>query len=61
MNSNLNQNELSSIREVAACHQTASAKLNAFAGQCKDPQIQQMFRQAATEAQKGAQTLIQLL
>lgn len=61
MPSILNQNELSSIREVAACHQTTAAKLNTYANDCKDPQIQQMFRQAAGEAQKSAQTLIQML
>ena len=58
---NLNQLELSSIREVAGCHQTTACKLNNYANQCADPQIKQMFTQAAQEASKSAQKLIQML
>ena len=58
---NLNQMELSSIREVVSCHITTASKLGAFANQCQDPQIKQMFQQAATESQKSAQKLIQML
>ncbi|MDR1705915.1 MAG: hypothetical protein LBS19_14700 [Clostridiales bacterium] len=58
---NFNQMELSSIREVVGGHQTTAAKLNAYASQCQDQQIKQMFQQAAGEAQKSAQQLIQML
>ena len=58
---NLNQMELSSIREVVSCHVTTAAKLNTYANQCQDPHIKQMFQQAATEAQKSAQKLVQML
>ena len=58
---NLNQMELSSIREVVGCHITVASKLNSYASQCQDPQIRQMFQQAAGEAQKSAQKLIQML
>ena len=58
---NLNQMELNSIREVVGCHITVASKLGAYANQCQDPQIKQMFTQAATEAQKGAHKLVQML
>lgn len=58
---NLNQMELSSIREVVGCHCTTAAKLQTYANQCQDPQIKQMFQQASTEAQKSADKLIQML
>lgn len=58
---NFNQMELNSIREVVGCHVTVAAKLSTYANACQDPQIKQMFQQAATEAQKGAQKLVQML
>jgi hypothetical protein len=58
---NLNQMELSSIREVVGCHITTANKLQNYASQCQDPQIKQMFQQASQEAQKSAQKLIQML
>jgi hypothetical protein len=57
----LTQVELNSIREMVACHRTTSVKLHNFASQCADPKIQQMFRQASTEADKSANNLIQML
>ena len=57
----MNQMELNSIREVALCHQMAASKLTGYAAQCQDPQIKQMFSQAAGEAKKSAQNLIQML
>ena len=58
---NLNQMELSSIREVVGCHITCANKLDAYANQCQDPQIRQMFQQASQEAHKSAQKLVQML
>ena len=57
----LTQMELSSIREVASCHQTVSSKLSAYANQCTDPHIKQMFQKASTDAQNSAQKLIDML
>ena len=58
---NLNQMELSSIRELTGSHITMANKLGAYANQCQDPQIRQMFQQAAQDCQKSAQKLIQML
>jgi len=57
----LKQSELNSIREVAASHQTVANKLSAYAEQVNDPNVKQMFTQASTKAQQGAQNLIQML
>jgi hypothetical protein len=57
----LTQVELNSIREMVASHKTTAVKLNNFAGQCTDPKIQTMFRQASTEADKSANNLLQML
>ena len=58
---NLTQSELNSIREVVTCHQTTACKLRSFADQVHDGQIKQMFSKASQDAQRSAQTLIQLL
>jgi len=58
---NISQSELNSIREVVACHLTTANKLTSYAGQCADSQVKQMFQTAAGQAQKSAQTLIQML
>ena len=57
----ITQTELNAIRECVASHKTASSKLSAYAQQCGDPQIKKMFEQAATDADKGAQNLLQML
>ena len=57
----LRQSELNSIREVAAAHQTVAHKLSSYAEQVSDPNIKQMFTQASTKANQGAQNLIQML
>ncbi len=57
----LSQVELNSIRETVTCHQAVAAKLNDYAGKCTDPQVKQMFTQAATEATKSAKNLISML
>ena len=58
---NLSQVEINSIREAVTCHQTASNKLSHYAEQCQDQNIKQMFGKAAQDAQKSAQTLIQMM
>jgi len=58
---NLSHSELNSIREVVSCHQNVSNKLQSYAGECKDQNIKRMFSQAAQEAQKSAQQLIQMI
>lgn len=58
---NLNQMELSSIRESVSSHKTMCAKLTDYSEKCTDPQIKQMFQKAATEADKSAQDLLQML
>ena len=58
---NLSQVEINSIREVVSSHQMMSSKLSTYANQCQDQQIKQMFQQAATEANKSAHNLIQML
>lgn len=55
------QSELNSIREVVSAHQTMGTKLSSYAEQVQDPQIKQMFSQAATQAKQSAQNLIQML
>ncbi len=61
MAANLSQMELNSIREIVSCHQTIASKLSTYANQCQDQHIKQMFSQAAQEAQKSVQNLIQML
>lgn len=58
---NLSQSELNSIRELVMGHQTIASKLSAYANQCEDPQIKQMFNQASNQASQGAQNLLQML
>ena len=58
---NLSHSELNNIREVVSCHQNVSNKLSTYASQCQDQNIKRMFNQAAQEAQKSAQQLIQMI
>ena len=59
--SQLNQMELNSIREIVSGHITSAAKLSAYANQCKDSKVKQMLQSASTQAEQGAQKLIQML
>jgi hypothetical protein len=58
---NLNQSELNTIRELVTCHHTTASKLSAYAEQCNDAGIKQMFSQASQKARQSAQNLIQML
>ena len=59
--SNVNLQELNSIRECVSAHQTTSAKLHEFASKCTDQQVKQMFSQASSQATQSAQKLTQML
>ena len=48
--SNLNQNELQTLRHIIGMHGTCYEKLNSYASQCVDPQIKQMFTKSAQDA-----------
>lgn len=55
------QTEINAIREMVACHLTTSSKLTDYSTKCQDQQVKQMFNQAAQEAKKSAQNLINML
>ena len=57
----MNQMELSSIRETLFSHKTMCAKLADYSERCSDPHIKQMFQKASSEAGTSAQNLIQML
>jgi len=57
----LKQSELNWIREVVSAHLTNSCKLNDYANQVEDPQLQKMFAKSSTEAKTAAQNLINML
>lgn len=58
---NLNQMELQNLRHLIGSHETAEKKLNFYAEQCNDPQIQQMFQQSAKSASQTRQKLMSFL
>lgn len=57
----LTQNELNSIRDLTSSHQTMSVKLSSYSNQCQDTNIKSMFKKASDEAQRTAQSLVQIL
>ena len=59
--SNLNQLELQHIRHLVGGHGTIANKLEAYAQQCQDPQIQQMLNDDATDAKNNKQKLMTFL
>lgn len=58
---NLNQMELNSIRECVCSHITMSAKFSSYANKVTDPEIKQMFKNAATQSEQAANKLTQML
>lgn len=60
-NQGLKQSELNWIREVVSCHNMSASKLNAYASQVQDPQLQSMFSNASRQAKQAAQNLLQML
>lgn len=58
---NLTQIELQNLRQLIGTHDTAYKKLNAYSSQAVDPQIKQMFSEAAQDALNGKQKLMTFL
>ncbi len=58
---NINQMELSHLKEIVSLHQSMAVKYNTFANQCQDPQLKQLFQQSAQDAQTTASNLINSL
>lgn len=58
---NLSQVELQNLRHLIGAHDTSFQKLNAYATQCVDPQIKQMFTKSAQDALNTKQKLLTFL
>ena len=58
---NINQQELENLRHLFGAHATGANKLQAYAQQCSDPEIKQMFQESANRAQQTKQKLMQFL
>lgn len=58
---NLNQMELNSIRECVSSHITIASKFSSYANKVSDPEIKQMFKNSATQAEQSANKLTQML
>lgn len=59
--SNVTQQELNSVKEIASGHLTMSCKFNSYANQVQDPQLKQMLQQSSTDAKTTATNLINSL
>lgn len=57
----LSQLELQHLRHIIGGHETMANKLEAYAQQCSDTQIKQMFQQDAAEAKSSKQKLMTFL
>lgn len=57
----LTQVELQNLRHLIGAHDTSYQKLNAYANNCVDPQIKQMFTKAAQDALNTKQKLLTFL
>ncbi|XER10301.1 hypothetical protein SATMO3_04580 [Sporomusa aerivorans] len=57
----ITQMELQHLRHMISGHETVANKLQAYAQQCTDPQLKQMFSQDATEARNAKQKLMSFL
>lgn len=58
---NINQMELNHLREITSLHQNMAVKYDYYANQCQDPQLKQLFKQSAKDAQTTAMNLINSL
>ncbi|MFS8540922.1 MAG: hypothetical protein LOD89_02385 [Tissierellales bacterium] len=58
---NINQMELNHLREITSLHQNMAVKYDYYANQCQDPQLKQLFKQSAQDAQTTAMNLINSL
>lgn len=59
--SQLNQQELQSLRHIIGSQDTAFAKMQTYAQQSTDPQIKSYFQKAAQDAQSTKQKLMGFL
>ncbi len=59
--SQLNQQELQSLRHLIGAHDTAWQKMQTYAQQATDPQIKSYFEKSAQDAQKTKQQLMSFL
>ncbi len=59
--SQVNQQELQSLRHLIGAHETAYQKLQTYAQQCTDPQVKAYFEKSAQDAQKTKQQLLSFL
>lgn len=57
----LNQIELQHLRHLIGAHETVANKLEAYAQQCGDVQLKQMFQQDAAAARNSKQQLLSYL
>ena len=57
----LNLMELQNLRHLIGSHEVSEKKLNFYAEQCSDPQVRQMFQQAAQSASQTRQKLMSFL
>jgi len=57
----LNQMELQHLRHLIGGHETMANKLEAYAQQCSDAQLKQMFTQDASAARGSKQKLMSFL
>jgi hypothetical protein len=57
----INQQELENLRHLISGHETGAVKLESYAQQCTDPEVQQMFQQSANSARQTKQKLMQFL
>jgi hypothetical protein len=57
----INQQELENLRHLIGAHDTGAKKLEDYAQQCQDPEIQQMFQQSAQRAKQTKQKLMGFL
>ncbi|HHU29606.1 MAG: hypothetical protein QM368_07680 [Bacillota bacterium] len=57
----INQQELENLRHLISAHDTGAQKLETYARQCQDPEIQQMFQQSAKSARQTKSQLMQFL
>jgi hypothetical protein len=54
----LNEVELQNVRHLIGAHDTSYQKFTAYANDCTDPQIRDMFTQSAKDALETKQKLI---
>ncbi len=59
--SQLNHLELQNLRHLIGSHETSYQKLQAYAQQCSDSQVKQLFEKSAQDAMNTKQKLMSFL